>query len=203
MGTMPFNWFDLLVVAILIVGALRGRKRGMSQELIPLLKWIAIVLVCGFCYKPLAEFISSFTTMFSEWLAVVVAYLGLAFVVFVLFSAISRSLGGKIIGSDVFGGAEYYLGIGAGILRWACMLIFGLALLNSRLYTQEWIAERTQFVKQNYDSDFFPAMYQIQDDCFRNSISGPVLSKGLSAILIAPANAQGKAIKRKEVNVGF
>ena len=203
MGTLPFNWFDVLAVVILIVGALRGRKRGMSQELLPMLKWVAIVLVCGFFHKLVAEFISSFTTMFSEWLAVFVAYLGLAFVVFVLFSAVTRAVGGKIIGSDVFGGAEYYLGIGAGILRWACMLIFGLALLNSRLYTQEWINERTQFVKQNFDSDFFPAMYQIQDDCFRKSISGPVLVKGLSAVLIAPANGQGQAIKRKEVNVGF
>ena len=203
MGTMPFNWFDILVVVILVVGALRGRKRGMSQELIPLLKWIAIVLVSGFFYKPVADFILSFTSMFSEWLAVFVAYLGLAFVLFVLFSAISRALGGKIIGSDVFGGAEYYLGIGAGILRWACMLIFGLSLLNSRLYTQEWINEHMQFVKQNFDSDFFPATYQVQDDCFRKSISGPVLMRGLSAILIAPANGQGKAIQRKELNVGF
>ena len=198
MGKIPVNWFDLAVVAILIIGALRGRKRGMSQELLPLLKWITIVIVCGFFYKPVAVFISGFSTMFSEWLSVVVAYLGLAFVVFVLFSLISRSLGGKIIGSDVFGGAEYYLGIGSGILRWACMLIFGLALLNSRFYTQQEIADRTAFVKHNYDSDFFPAIYQIQDYCFRNSMSGPVVQKGLSCVLIEPANGQGKALERKK-----
>jgi uncharacterized membrane protein required for colicin V production len=201
MGKFPFNWFDIMVVAILAIGALRGRKRGMSQELLPLLKWITLVLVCGFFHYPVAVFISGFSNLFSEWLSVVVAYLGLAFLVFILFSLVSRSLGGKIIGSDVFGGAEYYLGIGSGILRWTCMLIFSLALLNSRFYSQQEIAERTAFVKQNYDSDFFPAIYQIQDYCFRNSMSGPYVTKGLSSLLIAPANGQGKAIKRKEFDL--
>lgn len=198
MGKLPFNWFDIAVVAILIIGALRGRKRGMSQELLPLLKWIVIVVVSGLFYKPVAMFISGFSTLFSEWLASVVAYLGVALVVFILFSLVSRGLGGKIVGSDMFGGSEYYLGILAGVCRFACMLIFGLALLNSRLYTQQEIAAKVLFVKQNFDNDFFPAIYQVQDYCFKNSISGPVLHKGLSCVFIEPANGQGNAIKRKE-----
>jgi len=40
---------------MLIIGFFRGRKRGMSKELLPLLKWVSLVLVCGFWYQMAAE----------------------------------------------------------------------------------------------------------------------------------------------------
>jgi uncharacterized membrane protein required for colicin V production len=45
-----FNYFDVIVVVWLIIGLLRGRKRGMSQELLPTLQWLGIVIVCGLFY---------------------------------------------------------------------------------------------------------------------------------------------------------
>jgi len=199
MGTMPFNWFDVFVVIFLIVGAFRGRKRGMSQELLPLLKWITLAAVCGFCYQPIATEISG-SSMFDLFSASLASYLGLALVVAIVFALVGRSLGGKIIGSDAFGGAEYYLGIMSGIVRFACMLIFGLALLNARLFSQAEITERNQFVKQNFDADFFPSLFQVQDNVFKESLSGPVIQKNLDFLLIKPAFPESKPIKRKEVN---
>jgi len=200
LGNLPINWFDLLVIILLAVGALRGRKRGMSQELIPVLKWIAIVVVCSFFYAPIAQQISQ-ATVFSLLTASFTAYLGLALVVVIVFALINRQLGGKIIGSDTFGRAEYYLGIFAGIIRFSCLLIFGLALLNARLVTQEEIDERTQFVKKNYDNDFFPALYQIQDQVFKNSAAGPVIHNHLDSLLIKPAKSESKPLKRKELEL--
>jgi hypothetical protein len=63
MGKMPFNWFDILVVVVLLLGAWRGRKHGMSQEFIPLLKWVALVLVCGLVYAPLAAALAGGTML--------------------------------------------------------------------------------------------------------------------------------------------
>ena len=40
---LPFNWFDFVLVVVLVVGVFRGRKHGMSEELLPLLKWLAIL----------------------------------------------------------------------------------------------------------------------------------------------------------------
>lgn len=199
MGTMPFNWFDVFVVILLVVGALRGRKRGMSQELLPLLKWITLAAVCGFCYQPIAAEIAG-GTMFNLLSASLTAYLGLALVITIIFALLSRQLGGKIVGSDAFGGAEYYLGIVSGTIRFACMLIFGLALLNARLYSQVEIAERNKYVQQNFDNDFFPALFQVQDKVFKESLTGPTIHKNLDFLLIKPAFPAAKPIKRKEVN---
>ena len=42
---LSFNWFDLCVLAMLIVGIVIGRKRGMSLELLSVLQWLVIVFV--------------------------------------------------------------------------------------------------------------------------------------------------------------
>src|ERR1043165_787252 len=172
MGTLPLNWFDVFVVIFLGVGAFVGRKRGMSQEVLPLFKWITLAVVCGFCYQPIAVEIAN-ASMFSLFAASLIAYLGLAVVIIGIFALVSRQLGGKIIGSDAFGASEYYLGIFSGIIRFACMLIFGLALLNARLFSDVEISNRQKYVQQNFDNDFFPALYQVQDNVFKASITGP------------------------------
>lgn len=200
MGTLPFNWFDVFVVIFLGVGAFVGRKRGMSQEVLPLLKWITLAAVCGFCYQPIAVEIAN-ATMFSLLAASIAAYLGLALVIIAVFALISRQLGGKIIGSDAFGASEYYLGIFSGVLRFTCILIFGLALLNARLFSQVEIAERNKYMQQNFDADFFPALYQVQDNVFKESITGPVIHKNLDFLLIKPAFPEVKPMRPKDINL--
>jgi len=200
MGNLPFNWFDLFVLIFLTVGAFRGRKRGMSQEVLPLFKWITLAAVCGFFYEPIATAIAS-GSMFSLLSASFTAYLGLALIITIFFTLISRHLGGKIIGSDAFGASEYYLGIFSGVIRFACMLIFGLALLNARLFSQTEITARARYMQQNFDSDFFPALYQVQDQVFKDSVTGPVIHKNLDFLLIKPAFPESKPIRQKEANL--
>jgi len=40
---MPFNWFDVFVVVLLGFGLFRGRRNGMSKELLPTLQWVVLV----------------------------------------------------------------------------------------------------------------------------------------------------------------
>src|SRR5262249_9384911 len=42
---LPINAFDFTLVAVLIFGLWTGRKHGMSQELISVLKWVTILVV--------------------------------------------------------------------------------------------------------------------------------------------------------------
>lgn len=200
MAKFHFNWFDVALVLVLVAGAFRGRKRGMSQELIPLLKWISVVAVCGLVYRPLAELIAA-NTVFSLLASSYTAYLSLALVMFIVFALISHQLGGKIVGSDMFGKSEYYLGILSGMVRFALILVFGLSLLNARYYTQKEIDARNQFVRQNYDNDFFPAMFQVQDQVFRESFTGPMLQSQLGFVMIKPVEARPKPLKRKELDL--
>jgi len=45
--SLPFNWIDLAIVALIGVGVARGRKRGMSEELLAVIKWVVILFACS------------------------------------------------------------------------------------------------------------------------------------------------------------
>jgi len=108
-------------------------------------------------------------------------------------------LGGKLIGSDVFGKSEYYLGMPAGMLRFICMLITALAILNARLYSSQEIAAAQKFQLDNYGSEFFPSMQSLQATVFEQSIAGPPIRKYLGFLLITPtAPASTGKFKQKE-----
>jgi len=63
---LPFNGFDLAVVAMLIAGLARGRKHGMSEELMSLLSWLAILFGCAAVYEPGGELLEQFTSLFDR-----------------------------------------------------------------------------------------------------------------------------------------
>lgn len=197
---MPFNWFDVLLLALLIVGIFRGRKRGMSQEVMPLFKWLAIVAVCGFCYQPIADEVKNLFNC-SRLSAALGSYLGVAVIIAVLFAVLNRSFGGKIVGSDAFGKGEYYLGIFSGLIRYACVILFALALLNARLYTSAELTEHKVYTQKNYDHDFFPTVFQVQDSVFKESLVGPSIAKNLDFLLIKPTPAEAAPLKRRELDL--
>ena len=61
---LPINLFDLVVVGVLVAGLVRGRKHGMSEELILLLQWLAILFGCASIYEWGAQVVGSFTGLF-------------------------------------------------------------------------------------------------------------------------------------------
>ena len=44
---LPINFFDALLIVVLIAGINRGRKHGMSEELMSLLTWLTILFGCA------------------------------------------------------------------------------------------------------------------------------------------------------------
>jgi uncharacterized membrane protein required for colicin V production len=131
---LPVNWFDVVVVLILGFGLFRGRKNGMSKEILPLFQWLAVILVSGLFYAMVAQSIAQMVKL-DPLIGNLLAYAILAAVVFLFCSLIKRTVGLKLFGSNLFGNAEYYLGMPSGLVRYACMLIFALAFLNARHYT--------------------------------------------------------------------
>ena len=68
----------------------------------------------------------------------------------------------------------------AGIIRFACILLFFLALLNAPYYSAAEIAATKAYNNRWYgggmkefSGDFFPSLQQVQAGVFVNSISGP------------------------------
>jgi uncharacterized membrane protein required for colicin V production len=193
---MPFNWFDIGIILFLALGIQRGRKHGMSQEIILVLKWVAIILVGGLSYGIVGEMISD-NSVFSRLSGYQMAYIVIALGITVAFWAITKMANGKLVGSDVFGSGEYYLGMVAGAVRYTCILIFGLALLNSRLYSPKEIADDLKFQNDVYGSDFFPKLYTVQEDVFKKSLLGPHIHDELGFLLIQSTAPQVKEIRRE------
>lgn len=198
LDNLPFNWFDVFLLVWLAMGIFRGRKRGMSEELITFLQWIAIVAISAIAYQPVGALLQSMAKL-SQLTAYVVAYLLTAGCVATVFLLVKRALGGKLIGSDAFGKSEYYLGMPAGMLRFVCMLITALAILNARLYSREEVAAAQKFQLDNYGSEFFPGLQSLQVMVFEKSIAGPPIRKYLGFLLITPtAPARTGKFKQKE-----
>ncbi len=198
---LPFNWFDFALVLVLLLGLQRGRKRGMSEELLTLLRWVALVLVCAFLYQPVGETLANSSRVFGLLSGYVIAYLFLALGVAIIFSLIKRAVGGKLTGSNVFGRGEYYLAMPAGMVRFACMLIAALALLNARLYAPQELRARLAYRQDLYGKDFFPGLDTAQQDVFKRSLTGPWIANNLSFLLIKPTPPAATEFKRKEIDL--
>src|SRR6267142_1103219 len=199
MDALPFNAFDVFLVLILVAGVFKGRKRGMSVELLSLLKWLAILFVCAVAYEPVGSLFGQTTTVFSKISCYVIAYVGAALVVVMLFAAVNRSLGGKLVGSDLFGSAEYYLGMGSGVIRFACILLTALALLNAPYYTPQEVKAMEAFQNDVYGSNYFPTFHTVQSIVFEKSLTGPWIKENLAFLLIKPTERENKELHQKEV----
>lgn len=197
MDNLPVGWFDLIVVALLVTGVLRGRKHGMSEEFLPLMRWVSAVAVAALLYKPLGLFIES-QTLLSKLASFITAYLGCLLAVFIAFSIVKRAIGGKPISAEKFGKSEYYLGIMGGVVTISCILIVGLSFLNARKFTSKEIQERKAYDKDLYGSSFFPSLDSVQVFVFKKSLTGATLKEMAGGLMIEPTVAEKKQIERKE-----
>jgi uncharacterized membrane protein required for colicin V production len=201
-ANLPVNWFDVFVVLMLMIGYSRGKKHGMSQESLSVLKWIAVVLLAAIAYEPLGLWIST-TLQLGKLASYLIAYSLTAGVVAVLFVFFNRTVGEKLKGSDTFGKAEFYLAMPAGMLRFACIVIALLALLNARYYSTAEVKAMTKYQNENYGSNFFPTLATLQDDVFKRSFVGSQVERHLNFLLIkptAPSPSRGTPVnaRRKE-----
>lgn len=182
---LGFNWFDLAAVAVLIVGVFRGRKRGMSSELLDLIQWLVIIALGGLLYKPLGELFARVAGL-SLLYAYLSVYLATAILIKVLFTLFKRTIGEKLISGDFFGNLEYYLGMIAGVIRYACMILFFLALLNARYFSQAELVAEARSQEKELGSVFFPTLGMVHQGVFHDSLSGRLVGKNLAILLIAP-----------------
>jgi len=188
-----FSWIDLVIVGVVVIGVLRGRKRGMSEELLDVLKWLLIVAGAGFAYQPLGAFLSD-STMFSHLSSYIAMYTAVVLVLLLLFSFIRRQIGGKILGSDVFGNAEYYLGMCAGAVRYACVTLVVMAFLNARYFSPAEVNADIKYQQDNFGSIYFPTICGLQHEVFVRSLLGRLSQDYLGAVLIKPTAPEEKGL---------
>src|ERR1700677_2740900 len=107
LGRLNVDYVDFIVVVWLIIGLLYGRKRGMTQELLPAIQWVAIVVVAGLFYRSLSVLIRDYARFEPLW-SNISAYVLIAFGIHLVYLWMKHMFHQKLIGSDMFGRAEYY-----------------------------------------------------------------------------------------------
>jgi uncharacterized membrane protein required for colicin V production len=197
---LPVNLFDIVVLAVLLLGLFRGRKLGMSEELMNLLKWLAVVIGCAFIYQPAGEWLAH-SSPFSLLASFMFVYAGAALLILGLFSLFKHRLGGKLIGSDIFGRSEYYLGMGSGVIRFFCILIAALAILNARYYSRDEVLAMQRFQNDMYGSNYFPTWHTAQEVVFEKSLTGPWIRDHFGFLLIKPTVPEEKEYHQKEAQL--
>jgi uncharacterized membrane protein required for colicin V production len=197
LDSLPINAFDFILIAVIVAGFWTGRKHGMSEELMRLLTWLAVVFGCAIAYEPIGTWVAQ-SSPFSLLSSFLMAYIGVGIIIYGIAALIRRGLGGKIIGSDLFGRAEYYLGMGSGVVRALCILVVGLALLNARLFTTSEIKAREAYQNDVYGSNFFPGLQAAQSMVFERSLTGPWIRDNLGFFLIKPTKPENKQLHQKE-----
>ena len=190
-ATFSLSWVDLLVAVLLLVGIVRGRKRGMSEELLDIIKWVLILVVAAVLYAPIGQFLNqvSFFSLLSCYVGV---YALIVLMLLLLFSIIRRSVGDKLVGSDTFGSAEYYLGMAAGLFRYACIVLVGMAFLNARYYSPAEVQAKSKYQQDNFGSSFFLTLPDLQKEVFVQSFTGRMAHDYLSMAMIRPTAGSSK-----------
>jgi hypothetical protein len=191
MENFSLSWVDFAVVLLLFVGLWRGRKRGMSEELLDVIKWTLIVVVCGVGYQPVAHVLLSFTSVFGTLSMYVATYMAMALIIAITFSIIRKHAGAKLTGSDAFGASEYYLGMMAGVFRYGCIIIVGMSFLHAPQYTPEEVRAKVKYQEDNLGTTFFMTVPQLQQEVFKQSLAGKFVDEYLQIVLIRPTAGGG------------
>ncbi len=197
---LPINFFDLALLGMLALGFLRGRKHGMSEELMHLLKWLTVVVACAFLYEPVGSWLA-LSSPFSLLSSFMFVYAGAAILILSTFGFLRYHMGGKLIGSDIFGRSEYYLGICSGVVRFCCIVLAALALLNARYYSPREVRAMVDFQNDMYGSNYFPTWAAAQQVVFEKSLTGPWIKSHFGFLLIKPTPPQDKSYHQKEASL--
>ncbi|MBU6409020.1 MAG: CvpA family protein [Verrucomicrobia bacterium] len=185
---LPFNWFDLVVVAALGVGIALGRHNGMSKETLPLLQWLSLVFGPAFGYSMAGKYLIA-QFHWSRLACFIAGYLAIAAVILMVFSLLRSRFGERMGQSHIFKSTEFYLGMLSGMVRVGCMLILALALLHAPVYSSTEIEAQEAYQKQTwggglYSGTYFPTIHSVQESVFDDSFTGPLVAKHLRMLLI-------------------
>jgi uncharacterized membrane protein required for colicin V production len=184
---VQFDWFDLVVLGAIVLGVIRGRKRGMTAELLPLLQWLLIIILGAYTYAYFGLFFNNVCGLgltFSN----IAMYLFLAMVLKWVFTALKNLLGDKLLVADAFGKSEYTLGMAAGVLRFFCMLVLAVAILHGFHASPPPKAAPPAGASAPVSAAFASLIRSLQERVFVRSVSGRFAKKYLANLLLKPAS---------------
>lgn len=184
-------WFDLVAVALIFVGIFHGRKNGMSQELFNTMKWLAMLTLSALIYLPIGKLILRFIPI-DPMYGYVGAYILSNVALKAIFVTVRKKVKDKMSDSDVFGRAEFPLGMVAGAFQYACMLVIFMAVMNAKYVDEDALKRQDARQKKALGENFFPSTGNIHRDILYGSITGLTVRSFFANQLIRPLNAPKK-----------
>jgi hypothetical protein len=88
--------------------------------------------------------------------------------------------------------------MGSGLVRFSCILLAALALLNARYFSPTEVRAMEKFQDDVYGSNFFPTLHTVQSTVFDRSLTGPWIKENLGFLLIKPTEPEHKELHQKE-----
>ena len=194
---LNFNYIDAIVLVLLIVGIFHGRKRGLSEELLTFVQWLVILFGGAVIYQPLGQMLAGLVPL-STLTCYLLVYLAFAGLVKLIFVRIQKAVGEKLVGSNVFGSFEYYLGMIACMIRFSCAILVFMALLNARIVSEQERAATAKMQSKNFEGISFPTFGSFQQAVLVQSFVGRQVEAHLKFVLIESTVPTKVAIKRRE-----
>ncbi len=179
-----FGLFDVLLALVIAFGCWRGKKRGISEELLDFLQWLVIVVAAGFLYGMVGDLLAQ-TKLPRLW-ANMGGYILVIIAVSILFSFIKKSAGNKLVDSDFFGSWEYRLGTAAGAIRYLCIWIAILSLMSARYFDAAVVAAERKAQKKEVGIVLLPSWGMAQRSALYDSFTGPYIRQYLAHQLMTP-----------------
>jgi uncharacterized membrane protein required for colicin V production len=176
--------FDVLLIIAFGLGCWRGKKRGISEELLDFLQWLVIVVAAGFLYALVGDLLVQ-AKLPRLW-ANIGGYVAVMIVVSIIFGLIKKSVGNKMVESDFFGGWEYRLGMAAGGIRYLCIWIVVLAMLSARHFDAATVDAQRKAQEKEVGLVLLPSWGILSRMAFYDSFTGPYIRQYLAHQLMSP-----------------
>jgi hypothetical protein len=148
-----------------------------------------------FAYETLGQLLAQYSP-FGQLSCFVGAYALIIIFYKSIAAFIRHRTGEKVVSGDSFGRGEFYLGMLAGTVRYACVMLVVMAFLNARHYTNEELQEIAEFQESNFGDIRFPTLSGLQAEVFQRSLTGRWTRAYLSACLIRPTPPDSPGLGR-------
>lgn len=185
LAELNLAWFDGAVLLLLWVGLIRGRTKGVSAQLLELLQWLGTVFLGVLLYRPIGHWLQPHLQV-SSVAANVIAFLLIGGLLKLAIARLEDGMSEKLLSGDYFGRMEYPLGMLAGVLIHAAMILAALSLTRARLVTTEELNLSRKKQLAELGSTFFPDLGKVQEEIFEKSMSGKFIHQHLGQHLIQP-----------------
>ncbi|MGB0583139.1 MAG: hypothetical protein ACPGVU_25935 [Limisphaerales bacterium] len=185
LAALRLNMFDALLLGALGWGVYQGKEQGASSTHVSVVQWMVIALPGGLAGAFLGSFLGPM--LGSAYWGQLTGYLIWIFIVVGFFAFLNSKGASEWKEADWFGKTEYPLGVLGCMIKYFCIVLTVMSLLNANYYTSEMIRRDREWQIEEFGSALFPSFTMLNNTVFNTSFSGPPLKKTFEGWAILPS----------------